>query len=467
MRLVGIPVALFVIVAVPVLVAQQNDQPAPPTEAKLTVRLSGDQGGKGHPFHIRVRAAGKQPFTPSKLVDSTGLKTASVVGDAPNSCLNAEIRDVGNGHKLWCLKLSDVAEGAELSGVASGPGTKLTLTVTRRHSFVWLPLLVLIAGLIVAVVGALAPKGLRRFVRRVALARLLESNRSASADQAISGLDAWVATQLARGSDPSSVFSTIDPVVRQGPDQARSARQSLSNSLAGDPLGARHPFAVAALAEAVRTDHRAEDFLQATGKLRAEHPANEWLAGLDKMKKNLRELNAGEQTIVGKIQPGCRSAATRALNTVRVTFTRIMARDEVSDLDGPLDTLSKTIDETLADPACRLSDEEIEGTSWWEGIPDLEQARGVPATTQPLELEAPGGVQTGAMLAVVLTIGACLAVVGFAGLTVEQAAYNDKPTFASFHDYFTLFSAALASGAAAAVISLLAYWRPDPPASTS
>jgi hypothetical protein len=58
-------------------------------------------------------------------------------------------------------------------------------------------------------------------------------------------------------------------------------------------------------------------------------------------------------------------------------------------------------------------------------------------------------------------------VVGFAGLTVEQAAYNDKPTFSSFHDYFTLFSAALASGAAAAAISLLAYWRPDPPTSTS
>jgi hypothetical protein len=58
-------------------------------------------------------------------------------------------------------------------------------------------------------------------------------------------------------------------------------------------------------------------------------------------------------------------------------------------------------------------------------------------------------------------------VLGFAGVTVEEAAYRDKHTFASFHDYFTLFSAALASGAAASVLSLLAYSRPDPPASTS
>jgi hypothetical protein len=367
-------VALFVVVAVPVLIAQQNETPAAPAEAKpaeakLTVRLSGDQGGQGQPFHIRVRTAGKQPTTPSKLVNTTGLKTGSVVGDAAESCSDGDIRDVGMGHDVWCLKLSDVAKGAELSGVASGTRTNLTLTVTRRDSFVWLPLLVLIAGLAFAAVVALAPKGLRRLVRRVALARLLTDNRSASDDRTIGGLDGWVATQLARGTEPSSVFSTIAPVVRHGPEQAQTSRQSLRNALEGDPLGVGHPFAVAARTEATRTDHRADDFLGPTGKLRAQHPAAEWLDALSKMEKNFIELNAAEQEIATTIKPECRDASMRALNVARVTFTRIKSRDAVTDLDGPLGALSETINKTLGDhPDCRLTsaelaDEVIAGTN--------------------------------------------------------------------------------------------------------
>src|SRR5512132_2666357 len=94
MRLVGIPVAAFVVVAVPVLVAQQNQEPTPtpaaqqnqppaPAEAKLTVRLSGDDGGEGHPVHVQVLAAGQAPKEKmTKLVDASGLKTGTVSADA-------------------------------------------------------------------------------------------------------------------------------------------------------------------------------------------------------------------------------------------------------------------------------------------------------------------------------------------------------------------------------------------------
>jgi hypothetical protein len=57
-----------------------------------------------------------------------------------------------------------------------------------------------------------------------------------------------------------------------------------------------------------------------------------------------------------------------------------------------------------------------------------------------------------------------LVALGFAGVTVYEAAYAPKTSFAGFPDYFTLFSAALASGVAATVLGLLAYWRPAPEA---
>jgi hypothetical protein len=469
MRLLGIPVALFVIVAVPVLIAQQNPEPAP-AEAKLTVRLTGDQGGKGHPFYFRVRAEGEQPSSTSKLVDSTGLKTASVSGDAADACSNEKTLETGTGDEPWCLKLSDVANGAEMSGVASGPGTKLTLTVTRRDAFVWGPLFVLGAGLVVAAIVALAPKGLRRLVRRVALARLLEKNREAASDKTVSGLDAWVAMQLASGAEPSAVFTAIAKVIQHGPAHAQQDRQSLRDELAGDPLGAGHPFAAGARAEANRTDHRASDFLDPTGKERTQHPAAEWLAGLKKMKANYKELNDAEREITEKIKPECQKAAMHALNIGRSAFARIKSLDAVTDLDGRLDTLSKTIDETLANPDCRLAladatDEEFEARNWLKGV-GTQQIRGVPDETRLLQLD-PAAFEKDAIFAVALTLASCLAVLVFAAVTVEEATYRDKHTFASFHDYFTLFSAALASGAAASVISLLAYWRPDPPAGTS
>jgi hypothetical protein len=67
-----------------------------------------------------------------------------------------------------------------------------------------------------------------------------------------------------------------------------------------------------------------------------------------------------------------------------------------------------------------------------------------------------------------LTLATCLVVLAFAGATVYEAAYDPNNTFATFPDYFKLFSAALASGAAASVIALLAYWQlpKSAPAST-
>jgi hypothetical protein len=295
---------------------------------------------------VQVRAAGQQPTTTTTLVDDSGVKTASVSGDATtDACKDAKTRNSGAGPDLSCLKLSDVANGAALSGVVSGPGTKLTLAVTPRDAFLWLPFLILLAGIAVAAVVALAPKGLSRLVRR-ALARLLEENRTAAADKTISGLDGWVATQLASGAEPSKVFSTIAPVVRHGPDHAQSARQSLASALAGDPLGAGHPFAAAAKVEANRSDHRVDDFLSADGKGSRTASGVGVARRPEEDEDQPRGARRRRAAIATTIKPDCRATATRALNVARVTFTRIKSLDDVTDLDGPLGTLTKTIDET-------------------------------------------------------------------------------------------------------------------------
>lgn len=61
-----------------------------------------------------------------------------------------------------------------------------------------------------------------------------------------------------------------------------------------------------------------------------------------------------------------------------------------------------------------------------------------------------------------LTGIALVITLAFAGATVLKAVYYTNATFSSGWDYFTLFSAALASGAAASVLSLVGYWRPTP-----
>jgi hypothetical protein len=477
-RLVGIPVALFVIVAVPTLVGQQpaeqtaanKAQPAP-AEAKLTVRLEGGEGAGTKPTHVAVLVAGPQPAAATTLVDASGERRGTVIS-SPGACNQINGRSTGVGQDRWCLGLSDVAKGAELSGTVGGTGTKLTLTVTRRDPFCPWPLVVLLAGIGIAAVAALAPKGLKRFIRRVALARLLEQNREASANETIAGLDGWVAAQLAAGTDPSKVFSTIAPVVKNGPNQARTARQQLQTALSEDPLGAGNPFATGARQEAERTDHRVGDFLEESGKTRAQHPASKWRDGVLKMSANRDELEQAERDINKLIKPECRATALQALSLARVTYGRIMKPDQLTEVDAPLDALHKAINETLAKEDCRAETEDVELSQeniemGWQNFRFRGVLRrGLPEPSEQLELGS-AGLGASLIAAIVLTAIFCLLVITFAAVTVEEAVYRDNHTFAGWHDYFKLLSAALASGAAATVLGFLAYWRPDPPAAST
>jgi hypothetical protein len=77
-------------------------------------------------------------------------------------------------------------------------------------------------------------------------------------------------------------------------------------------------------------------------------------------------------------------------------------------------------------------------------------------------LTGPSAIATRSGIAVFLCSLVAVVALAYAGVAVSQAAYASKPLFHSFGDYVTLFSAALASSAAATVLGIVAYWRPAP-----
>lgn len=202
--------ALVAIVAVPVLVAQTAQPEPKPEENKLTVRLTGpertDAGGR-----LRLRAADAAPMAPTLLLSADGLDSATVNAVDSKQCARMSIRQTSNavgGHQ-WCLEIRGIRDGDELSGVVTGAGDKLTLSVARRAEFFWKPFLVAITGLLVGALVLLVPRSLRTSIRSAVLEQLLDENDAAAASAQIADLRTWVGSRREKGETDDALLPIV------------------------------------------------------------------------------------------------------------------------------------------------------------------------------------------------------------------------------------------------------------------
>jgi hypothetical protein len=451
-RLLGIPAAIAIAVGVPLVIALSTSESAQPEPkaAALKVRLAGESGGS-RPAFIGLDALGPPPSEKSVLVDETGVYSAIVETAKVRSNCSRPIRKTGVGDDQWCLVAHGVEAGHELTGTVTGTKTKLALTLDRKNAFLGWPLATLLFGLLVAAVVALWPSRLDALVQRVKLERLLAQGRG------IAGLGDWVGERLANGAGVEDLLKTVGRVVSHGPSEAQDARAELKRAL-GQANLPDIPFKRSAQEEADRTDHRVSDFLQKDGKQRGSHPAAEAASGIEKISAYLQDLESLEDLVRTQLNPDCQKEPLLRINEARIAPQFIRKNEQLIDLDARLGAAQATYATAFSRRDCRsdsLSEEEaMQGEEAVRGLRfDSFRITPTPLTLADAELRGLTSIALG------LTIVTCLLTLAFAGVTVHQAAYAQNNTFATFGDYFKLFSAALASGAAATVITLLGYWR--------
>lgn len=459
-----VPAALVVLIGVQVLFAPpEKDEPVP-AKGTLTLNLEGDEGWK-EPEIVKVSAMGDPPTTASTLRDVTGRHTATISPVAATECPDTmrALVAIAGGTADWCLRAEKVAAGHELSGEIKGTGGVITMTINRRDAFTPGPAAWLALGLFLGLLVILVPVGLRRVVRWIVLNRLLARNRQTPEDRQISGLKEWVQGRLDAGATHDEAIAAANEMLTHGPRRAAGARTELAAQLKKSTLPAGHPFRVGAAKEAdkgtkpdaEKPTHAATDFYNGNGEERKQHPAAEWLAGLERMDAHQDELARREKEIEDTIEPGDRTEPNKQLNEARQTFDRIEKPSKVTRMDKRLDDLITAIEDAQASA---LPEEERRRWQMGRAAAGADRrARGGLETVIPLGLSA--GTLAGWTFFATLGTAVVVAVtVIFAWYTVKTAAYEPKLTFNSFEDYFALFSAALGSGAAASVLAIVGYW---------
>jgi hypothetical protein len=455
-RPLAIPAALIVIVGLPALVAQTRSsaQPSQPTPRAASLTVSLDGGGT---HELAIIATGKPP-TSAVLTSTDGRQVA--IATAIPSCTGLVTRNTGveNG-KTWCIKISGLPDHGTVSGTLPGTDespTTLSLTVNTRDGLLGWPIAVLLIGLLASLVATPATKLLGTLIKRDRLALLLQRNQRADPESRIAGLDEYVAARKHAGAADATIEAEIAPVINEGPGQARGARQELERAISADPLDATSAYQRAAAAEAARTDNKVTDFLKPDGS-RATHPAADLDAGLAAMRDYRIKLATAEHEISSSLRASCQQQPLTKLGVARMRWERVGSRSEIADLAEPFRQLRDTIDDRLNTPNCLAQNVAGASAAFMATVNPLA----TPGAPAPTGLTGASLVARTFLLAL-LTGVTVAAVLLFAFETVQLGAYRSKITFGSFGDYFTLFSTALASGAAATVAALLAPWSLTP-----
>lgn len=455
-RSLGVPAAIAVLVAInAVFSPPASEKPAPRTGA-LTVALE----EPATTLKVRAPAPAPDAGTEAVLRDDSGKHIGRVVSTGQCDGTPREAFPGATGE--WCLRLSEIAAGHELTGtIANTAENALTLTVNRRDGFWPLPAALLALGLAVGFLTLLVPTALKRFVRRIVLARLLRRNGDAH-QAGVQDLDGWVKRQLAKPeADPDAILVAVSEMVESGRARAVEARERLRQGLEAASLG-EHPYgqAAAAIADPEKTN-TVTDFYGEDGKRRKDHPADEWLSGLKRLLEYKREIETRAKQIDDHFDPNVDNPAKVELRQARTEFGEAASPDDVERLAPRLDELITAIQDELAKqlPADEQHRRAV-GVAGTPGTLAIERApRGVIDTLVPLDLSR-GTLAGWTGFARLLTAAVLVLVLLYAVLSVKSSTYDAKPLFDSFNDYLALFSAALGSGVAATVVAMLGYWKP-------
>jgi hypothetical protein len=456
-RVVGVPAAaLVLLVAAPGLVVRVVNPPAKPTAptGAVTLHLT---GGSGDSF-IRVRTTGTPDKAGVHLVDSDGLHAAIGFAVAGANCNGARIRRAGAGTDDWCLHVLRIPAGHQVSGTFTG-GTNLTVTIVRRDGYCW-PIFILFLGFAAALVVPWLSKRLKYTAGELAISRLLDRNDGAGANR-VTDARTWVHERLDEDASLGDVYTTLEGVFAKGPAQVRTSRKSLADALLTTRLPADNPYRAAAAGEAGRTDFVMRDFADKDGKALRTTKASDFLASLPAVEDAAAKLATVRDNISEHLVPGpCTDTPTEVLERALAVLATVDAPDKVETLAEPVAEARAAYERATQRPGClkgaRVTVEETVGA----GAEAVAAEKIIPRPS-PLDVRR---TRLSAWIAFAVSLtGIAIAVVYlFGGATVWEAAYDPKVDFSGFVDYFTLFSAAFASGAAASTLAFLAAWRPKP-----
>jgi hypothetical protein len=359
----------------------------------------------------------------------------------------------------WCLALNGIDDGRKVSGAVASSGTTLTLTVNRREPIWPWPLLAALAGLLVGALVLLVPRWLSGQVRAALLNRLLDDNDAAGQEHKVDGLREWVATQREAGAKDDALLPVLSGVIARGPPAARRARHDLAEAVRVSLLSTSHPFVEAAIATAEKRGHSLDDFLKPDGTVRDVHPAREWLTALAQLERQDTQLAVAQQEMESTLTAGeCRTKPGEALTAVRAVLSTVDSPKEVEGVDEKLEAAKQAIALAQERPECRVRDAFFVmggggGALSAPGAPPAEMLDlGTPG------LPEPATASTGLLQA--LTGVLVLLITAWALLALMQGVYEPKPAFGTTADYIALITAAIGSGAAAAVLGLVAIWNP-------
>jgi hypothetical protein len=458
-RALGASAAIVVLVALPLIIAPAKEDKPTPVKGALTVELSGDQGA-AHPYPIKTSGPEPAPTESATLRNATGEHTgmATPVG---GRCASASSRVAFPGDEVteWCVELEKIAPGHELTGTLTAGANELALTVHRRDGFWMGPALVLLGGFAAGFAVALVPRWLRGLVRWIVLMRMVTDNeRRTSEAEKIVGLQDWVAGRKLQGDTRESLIAAVHRVISSGPARAAAARQRLKQAIEALHALKDHELVKAAGPIANAAGNKITDFFSG-GEERKQHPADDWAAALGALADYRADLD-DLQRAMGNIEPDLRGPSQRELDAAEEAFKQVKAPDDLTTMAAPLDAVRVAINHGLAETNARIRHRRAaDGETVAPTAP--QPHRIALETLIPLGLSA--GTLTGwaliAQTATAILVGIALV---YAFFTIKQAGYDAKPLFHADSDYLALFSAALASGAAATILGLVGSWRPVP-----
>ncbi len=199
--------------------------------------------------------------------------------------------------------------------------------------------------------------------------------------------------------------------------------------------------------ELARTDHRIADFRDDAGT-EVQHPAAVATVRVDRLRKN-----GALQTRVAALASPCQEVLEPLVSAVAQRVCGDLGRVADAEYGAEYADVEQQLRRAEADPECAPA-----GGMPFEGA---EREAVQPTLVEPGPSWAPGNLVGNLLAAVGVTGVLVLATVVLMFATVAMSTWAAKPVFGTSADYWSLFAAALASSAAAAVVSLLAVWRSD------
>jgi hypothetical protein len=429
----------------------QTEPASEPMEAKLTVKTESDplEQVVNKTIYLHVLVGAHERFTGvTQAVDPSGQRVATIEGIPVTGCpASAETLYTGTGSSEWCLKVSGLQDGAEMTGIIKTGDVILTIALSVRDHFLGLPLLVVILGLLLA--GSWlwwTTRQLEVFVSKRYLDAEVNRNETESdVTKKIVGLKPWVDSLKDRYS-PKSLYQMVDTMLRLGPGQARAARERLLQTLTDSRLPPGHP--IKGVADTTVANIKVSDFYDELGKAVEVHPADK-VAAMAAKARALYDRLTETSAFVEKMVPASRRPAFRQLLAyLDNRLDKVKETDALNEIEAEhVEVRQEAYRAAAATPSPPTEDLIYEAA---EAAYEGSESRPVSSAES-----SPFSRVLVSRIAIMLTVG-LFSVLGAA--TVASASYLPNATFGLWSDYLALFIATVAASSVSGALTALGLW---------